>query len=133
MPFIRITVSGTTLSPRQIQRLHQQTADLMTAALGKRRELTSVLVEQPAKGGWAVGDASMPVSAHLEAKVTQGTNTAAEKARFIAEAMSMLKNVLGDGLDDRTYIIIDEIAGDAWGYGGRTQDDRREALASPRP
>jgi|APTNR8051073442_1049403.scaffolds.fasta_scaffold05300_7 4-oxalocrotonate tautomerase len=130
MPFIRVSVSGPTLTPQHIERLQTGVTDLMVSSLGKRRELTSVLIEQPQGGGWSIGGAPMGVAAHLNAKITRGTNSTAEKARFVAEAMALLRTVVGDALDDRTYVVVDEITGDAWGYGGQTQDHRQEFAAA---
>jgi phenylpyruvate tautomerase PptA (4-oxalocrotonate tautomerase family) len=53
MPFIRITVSGPTLASNQVSLLEMEMTELMAAVLGKRADLTSVLVEQPASAGWA--------------------------------------------------------------------------------
>lgn len=126
MPFIRISVAGTPLAARQVEDLQRRTTALMASVLGKRPEVTAVLVEQPA-GAWVVGGLPADRAAHLDAKITLGTNSSQEKARFIADAMAMLRDVLGDGLSPCTYVVVDEVPGDAWGYGGLTQDHRREA------
>jgi 4-oxalocrotonate tautomerase len=63
-------------------------------------------------------------TAQLQIQITAGTNTAAEKAAFIAAAFEELGTLLG-GLHPASYVVVDEIAADAWGYGGRTQAARR--------
>ncbi len=37
---------------------------------------------------------------------------------------------MGDALPVVTYVVIDEVPADAWGYGGRSQERRRQALSS---
>jgi 4-oxalocrotonate tautomerase len=126
MPFVSIKISGPTLAVEQVRQLQQRTTDLLNGALGKNADLASVVVEQVAVPGWAVGRTPARVAAHLEAKVTAGTNTSEEKARFIAEADSLLRRVLGPELSVATYIVVAEVASDAWGYGGLTQEQRRQ-------
>lgn len=133
MPFISIKVAGPALAPEQIKVLQIQTTALMAEVLRKKAELTAVLVEQAPIQGWRVGANAVPVAAHLEATITAGTNSEAEKARFIAEAARMLKTVLGANLPVATYAVIQEIAAEAWGYDGLTQAERRNSdrLAAP--
>jgi 4-oxalocrotonate tautomerase len=125
MPFISIKVAGPTLAPEQIKVLQTQTTALMAGVLGKKAELTAVLVEQVQAAGWTTGANAVPVAAHLEATITAGTNSGEEKARFIAEAARMLKSVLGANLPLATYIVLQDIPADSWGYDGLTQAARR--------
>jgi len=131
MPFVNIKIAGPTLAPEQIRRLQERATDLMAGVLGKKPELTAVLVEQVAIQDWAIGGAPVPVAAHLDAKVTAGTNTPEEKARFVAEANALFKQVLGAELPVASYVVVDEVAGDSWGYGGLTQEYRRLSLQRP--
>jgi 4-oxalocrotonate tautomerase len=131
MPFINLKIAGPTLAPEQIARLHQRVTDLMADTLGKSPDLTAVLVEQVAPQGWSVGRHKVAVAAHLDAKVTAGTNDAEQKARFIAEANQLLHEVLGGALPLATYVVIDEVAADGWGYDGLTQR-HRQFSATPR-
>jgi 4-oxalocrotonate tautomerase len=125
MPFINIKIAGPTLSSEQISQLQQHTTDLMANVLGKNPGLTAVLVEQVASQGWSVGRSPVRVAAHLDAKITAGTNSSEQKARFIAEANALMHAVLGAELPVATYVVVDEISGDAWGYDGLTQEHRR--------
>jgi 4-oxalocrotonate tautomerase len=129
MPFINIKIAGPQLSEAQVRHLQTRVTDLMAGVLNKKAPLVSVLVEQVALKGWSVGGAPVKAAAHLEAEVTAGTNTKEEKTRFIAEANRLLHEVAGD-LPLATYVVIDEIAGDAWGYDGLSQEGRRLAAAA---
>jgi 4-oxalocrotonate tautomerase len=130
MPFVSIKIAGPSLAPEQIQVLQQQVTDLMAGILRKKAELTAVLIEQAPIAGWSVGSHPVRVAAHLDAKITAGTNSEEEKARFIAEAADVLKKLLGADLPVATYVVVDEIPGDAWGYSGLTQDFRRKQAVS---
>lgn len=129
MPFIRITVFGPTLAPEQVAHLQNETTDLMESALGKVANLTGVLVEQPSAASWTIGRNPARVAVHVHATITAGTNSAIEKARFIELAMNLLRNTFGSELSPATYIVLDEVSAQSWGYDGRTQESRRQRAA----
>ena len=129
MPFIRITVVGPTLTPEQVARLQNETTDLMESALGKVANLTSVLVEQPSAASWTIGRNPARVAVHVNATITAGTNAAIEKARFIELMMKSLRGVFGSELSPATYVVLDEVPAQSWGYDGRTQESRRQRVA----
>lgn len=129
MPFVHIRVAGPRLAPEQVEKLQREATALMAGIMRKKEELTSVLVEQAEISGWAIGGAAVPVAAHLDVKVTQGTNTGEEKARFIKAANDLLKSVLGSQLPVATYVVVHEIPSTAWGYDGLTQEARKLAAA----
>jgi 4-oxalocrotonate tautomerase len=132
MPFINIKIAGPPLTPEQTHHLQQQVTALMAGVLRKNAELTSVLVEQAPASGWSIGGEPLVVAAHLDAKVTAGTNTTAEKARFITDAHTLLKAVIGPELSVATYVVVHEVPGEAWGYDGLTQAHRgRSTSARP--
>jgi 4-oxalocrotonate tautomerase len=127
MPFVRITISEAALAPGQISSLQSEMTELMALVLGKRADLTSVLVEQPAAAGWAIGGTPVPVAAHVDATITAGTNSPEQKASFIDETMRLLRRVVGTELHPATYVVVTEVPGNSWGYDGRTQDSRKES------
>jgi 4-oxalocrotonate tautomerase len=129
MPFVRVTVLAPTLTPENVAHLQVGFTDLMESILGKVGSLTSVLVEQLSTGSWVIGRDRAPIAAHVNATITAGTNSAVEKARFIESAMQLLKDVLGPGLSAATYIVVDEVPAQSWGYDGRTQESRRPHAA----
>ena len=124
MPFMNIKVAGPVLAVEQVRRLQHGGARLMEEVMGKKRELIAVLVEQVDVAGWVVGGEPVTAAAHLDVKVTAGSNTEAEKARFVADAMALLRDVLGADLNPVAYVVVHEAPGDAWGWDGRTQADR---------
>jgi 4-oxalocrotonate tautomerase len=125
MPFVHIHVAGAAIGGREKQELQRQATDFMVTIMRKRPEVTAVLVDVAEPGSWSIGGEPVPVAAHLDVKVTRGTNTHEEKARFVAAVASMFKQVLGPDLPVATYVVVDEIEADAWGYDGITQEERR--------
>ena len=96
--------------------------------LGKRAEVTAVLIEELPASRWYV-NAQPPqrATAMLEISITAGTNSAQQKADYVAAAFAELQAQLGmeQGLEPASYVIVREVAATDWGYGGRTQADRR--------
>ncbi len=127
MPFILIRHSGPHLPDDRAQALVRAARDLVARSLGKRPEVTSVLLQPMGAGAWLVGDGLPARAAQLEVTVTAGTNDAAQKARFVAEGLDLLQAALGP-LPEATYVLVHEVEAGGWGYGGRTQAARR---ASP--
>ncbi|MFT2210682.1 tautomerase family protein [Rhizobium giardinii] len=125
MPFVHIHVAGVSVGAREIRELQAKATDFMVDIMRKRPEVTAVLVDVAEPGSWSVGGEPVPVAAHLDVKVTRGTNTHEEKARFVAAVASMFKQVLGPDLPLAVYVVVDEIEADAWGYDGITQEERR--------
>ena len=125
MPYITIKVAGPNISALQVSQLQTGVTELMAKVLKKRKELTSVLVETLDVQGWSIGGTPVHLAAHLDAKITEETNTAEQKSQFIAEANALLKKVLGKHLPTATYVVIHEVNEESWGYDGITQGGRR--------
>lgn len=123
MPFVRLTVTPAPTA-EAARTLAACTAHLMAEVLGKKAELTSVLVEAPNAAAWTVGGAAPPRAAHLEALITQGTNSVEEKRTFLRRAMDLLTAELGT-LPEATYVVVRDVPAEDWGYGGLSQADRR--------
>ncbi len=129
MPFVHIRVAGQTLDPAQVETLQSEATRLMAEVMRKKAELTAVLVEAHDVANWSIAGRPVRLAAHLDVKVTAGTNDAPEKAEFVRQAHALLASVLGAGLPLATYVVVDEVPAQAWGYGGRTQESRRAGTA----
>jgi len=128
MPFIRITL-GAELSPDKRNTLARRATDLIVDILGKRREVTAVLVETAANASWLIGGQPAPLSpCHCEIAITAGSNTPAEIARMIAATSALLREALGS-TPDASYVVIRELPAGNWGYDGHTQAARRQGGA----
>src|SRR5215467_12091411 len=126
MPYLNAKIS-TPHSAETASKIAGVLADLTVEMLKKARELTSVAIEFLPPDQWFVG--GPPVSAQglntffLEIKVTEGTNTKDEKARYVSGVFGAMESLLGT-LHPASYIVIHEVRADAWGYQGSTQEFR---------
>jgi 4-oxalocrotonate tautomerase len=133
MPFTRITVLSPKLSSDQVGRLQQGTTELMATVMRKPMVGLAVLVEHLASAGWSIAGDSVPVAAHVDAIIGQGTNTTGEKARFMADMWKLLRSVLGPELREESYIVLHEMDTRSYGRGGVTRAERdreKEAAAA---
>ena len=74
----------------------------------------------PAAGRWPNrGRASFWIDVH----VSEGTNTKDEKADYLAAVFGRMGELLGP-LHHESYLHVDEVRGDAYGFGGLTQERR---------
>lgn len=126
MPYLNIKVSGEP-SEAVCEAVAQTLTSLTAELLGKKAELTVVVVEPVPARFWFIGGSSLDTRAvssfYLEIKITCGTNTKQQKAAYILGLFSAMQELLGE-LDDASYIVIHEINADAWGYQGSTQEYR---------
>jgi 4-oxalocrotonate tautomerase len=128
MPTLQLKITPPQ-STERLGLLARRLTDLSTEVLGKRREVTAVVIEELWPGRWFIGGRNpRDPTAMLEIRVTAGTNSAEEKAQFIAAASGLLEQQLGS-LAEASYVIVQEVAATDWGYGGRTQAQRRRAAA----
>ncbi|MAZ82085.1 MAG: hypothetical protein CME90_00500 [Hoeflea sp.] len=129
MPFARLTLHPAQ-TPDTTSRLAADLTSAIAKDLGKRHELTSLLIETPASARWTIGAEDREVTAHLEVCVTAGTNSEEEKRIFVRNAMALLRRALPT-LAEATYVVVTELPSVNWGYDGRTQADRATGLVPP--
>jgi 4-oxalocrotonate tautomerase len=116
--------------PGRLARLATALTELTATTLGKRPEVTAVVIEALPQAQWFIGgESATGATAWLEISITAGTNTPEEKARFIEAAFDELQRQLSpdQGLEPASYVIVRELPASDWGYGGRTQGARRVA------
>ena len=128
MPILTLKLSDNA-HIQNTQALAQGLTQLSADVLHKRADVTSVVFQRIAANDWWVGgEASDQVLMQLDIRITQGTNTEAEKTAFIAQAFDLLlqHSVDGQQLHATSYISVQELPASDWGYGGLTQQQRRE-------
>jgi 4-oxalocrotonate tautomerase len=127
MPTLQLKISPLQ-NPSRYRALAQALTRITHEQLGKRADVTVVVIDDMPAARWHVGgnDVQLP-TALLEISITQGTNTAEQKAAFIATAYAELAAQLGggQGLEPASYVIVREVPAGDWGYGGHTQAARR--------
>ncbi len=129
-----ITIRYATSVHRRVERaaVAAFASRLGAEALGKDPGVTAVLVEPADPEGWFIAG-ERPTEAGLSAfwmdiKITAGTNTKAETARFVRDAFRGMAELLGP-LHEESYVLVHAVDGHAYGYGGRTQEERWAASA----
>ena len=126
MPFLDVKVSrGST--PDDAKAIAGELTRLTHELLGKRREVTAVAIDWLPAEQWFIGARSLAAaglrSFLLKIEITAGTNTKDQKAAFVAAVFTAMEKLLGP-LAPASYVVIQEVAADAWGYAGRTQEYR---------
>lgn len=114
--------------PERYRSLARALTQITADTLGKRAEVTALVIEEFPAAWWYVGGRSLQrPSALLEISITEGTNSAAQKAAFIEAAFAELQRQLAhDGaFEAASYVIVREVPASDWGYGGQTQQARR--------
>lgn len=130
-----ITIRYVTPKPRPELRgeIAALAARLGAECLGKAPGVTAVLVEPADPDGWFIAGrrpAEAGQSAFwLDIKITAGTNTKPETTGFVRAAFEGMQALLGP-LHEESYVFVHAVDGDAYGYGGRTQNGRW-AAANP--
>ena len=125
MPYLNLKLSAAP-GPGQATRIARLLTDLTADVLGKKRELIALSLEHAAPGHWFVGGESLTAGRatfFLEVKVTDGTNAVEQKAAYIEQVFAGMQAILGP-LAAASYIVVDEVRADAWGYQGVTQQSR---------
>ncbi|MEU5951062.1 hypothetical protein [Streptomyces sp. NPDC047525] len=123
MPYIRVTVTDADL-PTDVQRaLAEGLTGLAVSALGKSSARTIVHIDVIPAARYFVDAEPLTgcLDAHVEVSITLGTNSAPEKAAFIAGADQLLTDLLGPLA--RSGVALHELPAESYGYHGVTQFD----------
>jgi 4-oxalocrotonate tautomerase len=136
MPLITVTVSTPHQKVLDKPTVAAEVSRLSTTILGKDPGVTAVIVTRVPSDDWFCGGKSLTeawlASFWLDIHITDGTNTKDEKAAFIAAAYESMAQLLGP-LHEESYVHVHDVRGDAYGFGGLTQERRYIArqIAAP--
>jgi 4-oxalocrotonate tautomerase len=126
MPVLNIKVSAKR-SPELTERISAILLDLTTRILKKKPEVTSIAIDYVHPDDWIVGGRSLSEqgksSLYFDIKITDETNTKAEKAEYIQQAFEAFRRLLGN-LHEESYIYVQDVRAASYGYGGKTQEYR---------
>ena len=129
MPILNVKVSATR-SKEMTANIAAILIELTARILRKDPALTAIAIDYVDPEDWIVGGVSLAAqgksSMYFDIKITDETNTKAEKAEYIAAAFKAFAGLLGN-LHDESYIHVDDVRAAAYGYGGRTQEWRYHA------
>lgn len=126
MPILNVKVSRPA-SAQLVRDVSETLLELTSRILRKQRDVTSIAIDFVPPEHWVVGGRTLAehgkASFYFDVKVTDGTNTKDEKAQYVREAFDAFARLLGP-LHPESYVYVEEVKGDAYGYGGRTQEFR---------
>jgi 4-oxalocrotonate tautomerase len=126
MPILNVKVSAAP-STELSARINSGLLELTSTILHKNPDLTAVAIDYVSPEHWFVGGKTLSErkqnSFYLDIKVVDGTNTKDEKSRYIAECFAFLSSLL-DELHPESYIHVQDVRAEAYGYGGKTQEYR---------
>lgn len=135
MPTLTLKLAAP-IDPERGKALATALTAITADTLGKRAEVTAVLIEALPAACWFIGArARQRPTALLEISITEGTNSAAQKAAFIAAAFAELQEQLAPGstLEEASYVIVRDVPATDWGYGGKTQQARQALRQAQQP
>lgn len=126
MPMISVQVSAEP-DDRLAAKLAETASRLTAELLGKDPKVTAVAVDFIPPRHWfvagkAVAERRRPAF-FVDTRISDGTNDKDEKARYIAAVFAAFDQLLG-GVDPESYVHVDDVRADAYGYGGLTQERR---------
>jgi 4-oxalocrotonate tautomerase len=108
---------------------------LTAEILGKDPGVTAVAVEHIPPRFWFIAGKSLAerrrAAFFVDVRISDGSNSKDEKARYIAALFAALDRLLG-GVHPESYVHVDDARADGYGYGGLTQE-RRYIEGRPRP
>lgn len=126
MPYLHIQLSGAR-DDALAARTAAAAAELTATLLHKDRRLTAVLVEFIEPAHWFVAGESLAASGarsyHWSVSITDETNTKAEKSRYLDAVHAAMGELLG-GVAEHSYVHVADLRASAYGYGGKTQEQR---------
>jgi 4-oxalocrotonate tautomerase len=127
MPLITVSYSSSRQTPSLKADIAASVSDLTAKILHKDPKVTAIIVKSVDPTDWFAGGKSLAeqklASFWLDIHVTEGTNTKDEKAAYIAAMFARMGEILGP-LHNESYLHVDEVKGDAYGFGGLTQERR---------
>ncbi|MCP4618543.1 MAG: 4-oxalocrotonate tautomerase family protein [Bradyrhizobium sp.] len=127
MPLISVTYSAQRETPALKADVAAAITELTANILHKDPKVTAVIVKSVDAADWFAGGKSLAeqklASYWIDTHVSEGTNTKDEKAAYLAAVFQRMGELLGP-LHEETYLHVDEVRGDAYGFGGLSQERR---------
>ena len=127
MPMISVQYASPRRTAGLTKAIAQAARRLGSDILHKDPAATAVVVEEIDASHWFVADKSLAehglAAFWLDFRISDGTNTREEKAAFVAATFATMNELIGP-LHSECYVHVNEVRGDAYGYGGLTQNER---------
>lgn len=126
MPYLRVRIASpkTTVTSQQVAAMLTQ---LAVEKLGKAGAIAAVDVHFTDPNDWFIGAKSVAetneTSFFVEIKITESTNSRDDKAAFIKSTFENMSQFFPN-VSPTSYVVLQDVASDSWGYGGKTQEYR---------
>lgn len=126
MPLIIVRYSTPNARPKKAD-IAAAVTELSSAILRKDASVTALIIEAADPADWFAGGKTLAehklASFWVDIHVSDGTNTKDEKASFLAALFRRMGDLLGP-LHTESYAYVHDARGDAYGFGGLTQERR---------
>ncbi|MBC8128728.1 MAG: 4-oxalocrotonate tautomerase family protein [Rhizobiaceae bacterium] len=126
MPIITLATTAR-LDPDLSARLARTVTALTETHLRKDPTITAVAISHVDPLHWFAGGRSLAEQGAetfwLDIKVVDGTNTKLQLSAYLQHVFTEVGAILG-GAHTESYVLVHEVPGSAYGYGGRTQEYR---------
>ena len=127
MPLITVSYATSRQSPALKADIASAVSELTAKILHKDPKVTAIIVKPVDANDWFAGGKSLAeqqlASYWIDIHVSEGTNTKDEKAAYLAAVFARMGELLGP-LHEETYLHVDEVKADAYGFGGLSQERR---------
>jgi 4-oxalocrotonate tautomerase len=127
MPLITVTYASSREKSSLKSDVAAAVSELTAKILHKDPKVTAIIVRSVDAADWFAGGKSLAeqklASYWIDIHISEGTNTKDEKAAYLAAMFARMGELLGP-LHNETYLHVDEVKGDAYGFGGLTQERR---------
>jgi 4-oxalocrotonate tautomerase len=126
MPILNVKIDAEK-SPELTARIAATLIELTSRILKKKPEVMAIAIDYVSPDSWIIGGIPLSVqgkaSFYFDIKITDETNTKAEKEQYIQEAFAEFERILGK-VHEESYIYVQDVRAASYGYGGRTQEYR---------
>ena len=126
MPMISVQIANEP-DAALAHRVQQTVVTLTSKLLRKEAAVTAITIDFVPRKFWFIGGKSAEElrtgAFFVDVRITDGTNSKDEKARYIGETFAALSRLLG-GVHPESYVHVDDVRADGYGYGGLTQERR---------
>jgi 4-oxalocrotonate tautomerase len=126
MPILNVKIAA----PKSAElnaRIAATLSELTSRILKKKPEVTAIAIDYIDPDAWFVGGVPLSeqgkTSFYFDIKITDETNTKAEKEQYIQESFAAFARLLGN-VHEESYIHVQDVRAGSYGYGGRTQEYR---------
>ncbi len=126
MPYLRVRIAS---SNKEItdSTIAKELTNLAVTKLGKVAKAAAVDIHHSDPAQWFIGGESLQnldqTSFFVEIKITESTNIRDQKAAFVKAVFDQM-SAWFKNISKTSYVVIQDVASDSWGFGGKTQEYR---------